>query len=211
MEQEGVIKYQLNYRKTGVCVTAPEISEINAWRSILHRLDILGQNPDRYQGYGFGNVSVRLKPCPHPSFIISGTQTGAINILEASHYCCVLSADPLNNSLTAEGPVRPSSEALTHAAIYAEKSSIVCVMHVHSPEIWRNYEALGIMSTGQQIAYGTPEMAAAIQALVQLEAIRRQGIFVMAGHEDGVISFASTVASAGKILIHYLSLALSLE
>lgn len=214
VEQEGVIKYQLGYSKTEPCVVVDEIAELNAWRSILHRLKMIGQSQDRYQGYGFGNVSVRTvvqEGAHSQSFVVSGTQTGHLEVLQAGDYCRVLAADPQQNSLMAEGPVKPSSEALTHAAVYAENSHISCVMHVHCPEIWRNADRLGIVATDKKIAYGTPEMAAVVGQLVASGDVGGQGIFAMDGHEDGVVSYAATVAVAGQVLVRYLSLALSLD
>ena len=197
MEQEGVIKYQLSYSKAESCVVVDEIAELNAWRSILHRLKMIGQSLDRYEGYGFGNVSVRtvaLEAVQSLSFIISGTQTGNLEVLRAGDYCRVLAADPQQNSLMAEGLVKPSSEALTHAAVYTENRHIRCVMHVHSPEIWRNADRLDIVATDKQIAYGTPEMAAAVGCLVAHSGA--QSVFAMDGHEDGVVSYAPTAAIA---------------
>ena len=82
------------------------------------------------------------------------------------------------------GPIRPSSEALTHAAIYDAFESIRYVFHVHSPDIWRQSQWLSLPSTSADIAYGTVDMALALKKLAG--ASGPEGIMTMLGHEDGV-------------------------
>lgn len=214
-ELEGVIKYRLEYTKLPSLLTEP-LEKLNAWRSICHRLNLIGQDLERYQGYGFGNISQRTKPGESKStqgnhFTISGTQTGAIKTLGAQHYCRVLTADTTRNLIIAEGPIKPSSEALTHAAVYAASSAARCVIHVHSPEIWRNSLDLGITTIAGDIAYGTPQMAGAVRNLIQSGELDNQAIFAMLGHQDGIVTFGKTVRQAGQILIDYLALALCVQ
>jgi hypothetical protein len=33
---------------------------LNAWRKIMYMTALIGQDPARYGGYGFGNISCRL-------------------------------------------------------------------------------------------------------------------------------------------------------
>jgi hypothetical protein len=82
-EQEGVIKYELEHQQMPMTETF-SIKEISAWRAILFRLGLLGQDPDRYDNLGFGNISHRVKPQSN-QFIISGTQTGHIEYLCPEH------------------------------------------------------------------------------------------------------------------------------
>ena len=58
MHREGVIKFDLDYRE-GPPVSADYLTELNAWRTIFCRLGLLGQDPARYGGLGFGNLSRR--------------------------------------------------------------------------------------------------------------------------------------------------------
>ena len=86
---EGVIKFHLDFRAG----PAPEESlllKLNAWRTSFLELGLIGQDPERYEGYGFGNLSRRLPGQRENAFLISGTQTGHLNALQANHYATVL-------------------------------------------------------------------------------------------------------------------------
>jgi ribulose-5-phosphate 4-epimerase/fuculose-1-phosphate aldolase len=205
-EKEGVIKYQLDFTP-GPPVAAGKIQDINAWRRIFFLLGIIGQDPSRYGGYGFGNVSRRLQPDGN-AFLISGTQTAHLTDLGPEHYAIVTACDPLHNHITAEGPVKPSSEALTHGAIYRADQSIAYVFHVHSPDIWQQASHLAIPATARNVSYGTPEMAGEIERQLADATTRQKQIIVMGGHEDGVIAFGASAEKTGQTLVRYFSLAL---
>jgi len=204
MDAEGVIKFDLQYR-----VAKPaayhELKELNAWRSRLWQLQLVGQDPQRYDGYGFGNVSVRCGPrdaAPgRRSFLISGTQTGALPELDEHHYTLVQSYDPTANRVVAQGPVKPSSESLTHGILYDQDTRIQAVLHVHSPDIWQAAGTLGMPVTEATVTYGTPAMAAEVQRLFRETDVLRQQIFCMGGHQDGIVAFGPTVAQAGDTLL----------
>jgi ribulose-5-phosphate 4-epimerase/fuculose-1-phosphate aldolase len=213
-QQEGVIKFVLEFRPAPPLPYAA-LREINAWRRILSLLRLTGQDPARYDGLGYGNLSQRLEPFAAPPekrrFVISGTQTGGLADLGPEHFATVLESYPEENRLVAEGPLRPSSESLTHAALYALDASLRCVMHVHTPEIWRHADSLGLPCTDPAAAYGTPEMAAETRRLFRDEAVRAGGIFVMGGHEDGVVAFGRTAEEAGTVLVGVLARAFQME
>ena len=59
MREEGVIRFDLEFTAVSP-VTIPALDELNAWRRILRQLGLIGQDPSRYGGYGFGNISRRL-------------------------------------------------------------------------------------------------------------------------------------------------------
>lgn len=86
-EKEGVIKYHLTHISKPL-PQATDFSELNSWRSIMVKLELIGQNPARYGGLGFGNISQRLSETSH-SFIISGTQTGHLDPLGKNDFCIV--------------------------------------------------------------------------------------------------------------------------
>jgi ribulose-5-phosphate 4-epimerase/fuculose-1-phosphate aldolase len=208
-QQEGVIKYQLTH--TQQPIDQPfSFSEINAWRSIAVRLELIGQCPERYDNIGFGNISHRLEPGSE-QFIISGSQTGHIEQLSPEHYCLVVKAEPHQNRLYACGLRKPSSESLTHASVYAQDKAIQAVIHAHSPEIWKHTAALSLPHTRADIAYGTVDMAAAVERLFQSDQLEQSSLFTMLGHEDGVIAFGDTLQAAAWQLIKYLALAIGIE
>ncbi len=211
MQQEGVIKYRLEF-SPGPALPAESLREINAWRCILYKLGLIGRDPERYAGFGFGNISRRLAPfaaAPESRrFVVSGTQTGGLPELHAEHYALVRECHPRENRLVAEGPIEPSSEALTHGTLYGLDESVRVVMHVHAPGLWRQAHALGVPSTRSSAAYGTPEMAEEVSRLMGDPLVRQKRIFAMGGHEDGLVAFGREAEEAGFTLIHYFSLAL---
>jgi ribulose-5-phosphate 4-epimerase/fuculose-1-phosphate aldolase len=203
MCDEGVIKYRLDYQ-----VDEPlqnhDYAALDYWHQRFKAEQILGQDPARYGGLGFGNLSQRID---EHSFLISGTQTGELERLQPEHYALVTAVDLAANQVEARGPVKPSSESLTHAAVYSIDASIQFVFHVHSPEIWNARDRLGIAQTGKDIAYGTPEMASEMIRLYQQGGFQKGNILAMSGHEDGIISFADNADEAGNIIIETLRIA----
>jgi len=192
MPNEGVIKFNLDFHP-GPAPDNEVIAGVNRWRQRLFELQMIGQDPDRYEGYGFGNVSIRGED----GFWITGTQTGGLERLGAEHYVLVAGADTDRNAVTAIGPLRPSSEALTHASLYLENAAVGSVLHVHAPALWRKAEALGLPCTAASIAYGTPQMSDAVARLYRTSAATGQRLFAMGGHEDGLVAFGATPDEAG--------------
>jgi len=211
-EIEGVIKYQLDHLNEAFEASF-SVSEINAWRSLLFKLQLIGQVKDRYEGYGFGNISQRTNQSTPGAvqFIISGTQTGGITNLSRQHYCLVKNANPYKNSITSIGETKPSSEALTHASVYQHDKKIQAVIHVHSPEIWNNTDQLKLAHTSADIAYGTPEMANEVARLMQTDHLKSEKVFSMLGHKDGVIAFSDSLEDAAILLLKHYAKAIKVE
>ncbi len=195
--EEGVIKYQLEFLVKKP-VEFERFTALNYWRCYLFRLGLIGQDPVRYEGLGFGNISSRLLP-GSPEFLISATQTGHMPLLCRDHYSHVTSYDLKRNWLQAYGRHEPSSEALTHASIYACRPDVNCVMHIHCPRIWVRARELKLPATQSRVAYGTPEMGLAVQALVAKSAAAR-GVIAMLGHEDGLLVYGASEEDAGAAL-----------
>jgi ribulose-5-phosphate 4-epimerase/fuculose-1-phosphate aldolase len=208
MQEEGVIKFDLQFSAADP-VAMDSLHELNTWRSILWRHRLIGQDPARYEGYGFGNVSQRSGPfdteCGQREFVISGTQTGELEELDNKHYAIVSAWDTAHNKVIASGAVKPSSESLTHAMIYDLDDEARAVLHVHSPDIWKSAAARNIPLTDDTIEYGTPDMAQEVRRLFNETSVRQSGIFAMGGHEDGIVSFGPSVEQAGQNLLHALT------
>lgn len=211
---EGVIKFQLDYTPAAP-LPMEELVEINAWRKLLFMTKLIGRDPARYGGYGFGNISCRIgneeAPVNARLFVVTGTQTGHIDPLTAEHYTTVTAYYPARNLLVGRGPVRPSSESLTHGTVYDQDPAIRWVMHAHSPALWRHAGELDLPLTGVDVPYGTPEMAAEVERLFRESDVRRRLIFGMGGHEDGIVTFGATAAEAGFVLLGTLARALALD
>jgi L-ribulose-5-phosphate 4-epimerase len=202
-EQEGVIKYQLNHHYAPL-TSDISVTEVNVWRDILYKLNLIGQDEQRYGGLGFGNISQKL-PTETLQFVISGTQTGHLAQLSRHDYCLVTRAFPQDNRIDSTGECQPSSEALTHASVYLQDAFVQAVIHVHSPAIWKNTHALQLAHTPEDVAYGTPAMANAVAQLVKTQSWQHAALFTMLGHEDGVIAFGTSLTEAADILIKQLS------
>ncbi len=207
--QEGVTKFELRFTRAAPLDFA-SLRALNAWRTLLHRLGLIGRDPARYGGVGFGNVSQRLAGTP-VSFTISGTQTGELAVLDARHYARIDNCDIAGNSVEARGPIEPSSESLTHATLYRLNADIHYVFHGHSPLIWRHARALGIPVTRPEAAYGTPAMAAEIERLYRTGGLAGRGMVAMGGHEDGVVAFGAHAEDAGLLLVGALAAAMAQE
>ena len=191
---EGVIKFNADDFIHETLPEHPLINELNRIRDRLFTMNLIGEYP--VEKIGFGNLSVRLL---HPdfdnpnAFIISGTQTGHIPHLDLEHYTHVVNHEFHENAISVRGPVQASSESLTHAAVYEAHSEIQCVIHVHSAQIWQGMLDANMPHTASTIPYGTPEMAAAVQSIVQHQT---SGVLAMAGHEEGVITYGKSIEEA---------------
>lgn len=213
-QEEGVIKFRLQFARRP---PLPEsaVGHINRWRRRLHDAHLIGKDPRRYGGFGFGNISGRVGPwnaLPHlRRFLITGSQTGGEADLGSEHYALVMEAHPDRNLIVAEGPLRPSSESMTHAALYAHDARIRVVMHVHAPVLWRMASVLGLPETGADIQYGSPEMAREVCRLATEMGTQACGVFAMGGHQDGLVAYGATAEEPGEQLLALNARALKLD
>lgn len=198
---DGVIKYDRSQFELSNALMADEFSELEKWRDTLYKLKLIGEYlPEKI---GYGNLSQRkeylfLHKTENPQFIITGTQTGGLPTLFGNHYTRVLDFDLAKNLVKVKGPLEASSEALTHAAVYEGNTSINVVFHIHSTAIWKGMIKENYPATAKEIPYGTLDMAQAVQNIVKNN---DTGLIVMKGHDDGVISFAPDMDTAGKLLL----------
>ena len=137
-------------------------------------------------GIGFGNLSVRDGETN--SFYITGSGTGGMEELKLEHCAKVTAFDFGRNWLRCEGSTIASSESLTHAAVYESDPNAAAAIHGHDLELWA---ALldQVPTTGRGVEYGTPAMADEVRRLFKMTDVKSRKIFVMAGHEGGVVAF----------------------
>ncbi len=193
-EKEGVVKYTVRH-ETARITFPPEMPDLFSWRRRLRALDLIGADAE---GLGYGNVSIRLYGSP--SFLITGSQSSGLEEVDQQHFARVTVVDLDKNFLRSVGERPPSSEALTHAALYQVNGAIRAVVHVHSRPIWESWRNQ-LPTSREEVLYGTPEMAYEMIRLHKRAAMGRQGVIVMGGHQDGVVAFAPSVAeAAGEIL-----------
>jgi hypothetical protein len=188
---DGVIKYSLHH------VTAPLIevdsTALKQWFKVCREYNLLGQDPNRYDGAAYGNISQKLDQ----GFIITGTQVSGLDEINDEQLCWVTQVDAANNQVYSEGPIKPSSESMTHSTLYDADSAIQAIIHVHSPELW----ARDLPSTSPDIAYGTPEMAEAVAELLKDPKVRDLGCIRMGGHEDGILFFSENMDQTGQKVV----------
>ena len=187
---EGYIKYQSHW-SPGPAPDTAAADAMEPWRQRLFDAGLIGHYEEL--NVGFGNISVR---CGEPGqFLITGTQTGHIERTTSEHYSLVTRYDIDRNEVFCSGPVQASSEAMTHAAIYALDPAIAAIVHVHSKPLWDQY--LNILpTTDGAVTYGTQAMAKEFSRLYRETVFGSEGIAVMGGHEEGLVGIGDSLEQA---------------
>ena len=198
MLDEGYIKYESQWTHA----PAPDPAtarQLEQWRVPLFAAGLIGHYPDLDIGYG--NISLRARDAGQ--FLITGTQTGHLESTNEDHYSLVTAYDLERNRVTCTGPLQASSEAMTHASIYDLDPSIAAVVHVHSKALWNKFR-LRLPTTSAEVAYGTPEMALEFRRLHEETLFATQGLAVMGGHEEGLISIGDSIEQAATRVLSLL-------
>ncbi len=191
--QDGVIKYSIDHQT----VTTPFFSDYQELEALRRRLLALGLIGEK-EGIGYGNLSMRYEESK--SFFITATQTGDRQRLTGDYYTYVSKYDFNTFKVTSQGAHKPSSEALSHAMIYAIDERITVVIHIHSLALWRFMKNQDTLATRAE--YGTAEMVKEIEELYEgLDPIRNN-LFVMRGHKEGIMTFGKSVEEAELILLN---------
>ncbi len=194
---EGYIKFQCDWQRTPP-LDPQLIREINTYRQQLYRKGLIGVYPN---GIGFGNISQRLQG---DQFIISGSATGQLEVLNENHYTLVTQIDIDRNWVECQGPIIASSESMSHATVYQAAPNTKVVIHVHHLELWERLKD-NLPTTREEAAYGTPEMAYEILRLFEETDASEKQLFVMAGHKEGIIAFGERFESAMQVLFSFFS------
>ncbi|MCL2270454.1 MAG: class II aldolase/adducin family protein [Treponema sp.] len=189
---EGYVKYSVEH-STAPAIDIPNWKELNDARTRLYQLGLVGS----HNGIGFGNLSIRYKG---NEFFISGTATGALPVLGPDGYCLIRSFDIEQNRVVSAGPVQPSSESMTHGAVYHSCSGVNCVIHIHSRVIFDGMVRDGFPAAPENAAYGTPEIALAIGKCAR-ETDGDEGRIVLLGHDEGVIAYGPSVERALMLIL----------
>ena len=193
---EGYIKFNCE-RIPSNDIPVDKVAALNSWRDVMYNKGLIGMYPD---GIGFGNISIR---CEGNIFLISGSATGGIPVLDKSHYALVTNYNLETNSLICKGPINASSESLTHALIYECSPSTNAVIHIHNLKLWKRLMH-EVPTSSDQVPYGTPEMSKEIKRLFEETNLSNEKIIVMGGHEEGIISFGKDLEEAANVLLEKL-------
>ena len=186
--EEGYIKFICHHENSGRVIPDAVYEKVNPIRTQLHSQGLIGIYPD---GIGFGNISFRS--AGEKEFFITGTATGAYPVADPKHFALVNRWDIDNNTIWCKGPVKASSETMSHAAVYELLEEVSCVIHVHHLGLWKKLATAkhdNVASTPAHIPYGTPRMAMALRTI-----IRNQpscNVIRMAGHIEGIVAFGNT-------------------
>ncbi len=194
MDDEGYIKFDCEWVRASA-LSFSGIAGINALRDKLYGLGLIGVHDD---GVGFGNVSARAGGSNE--FVISGSATGGLKKLSGEHYCRVVEFDFDKNWLRCVGPIRASSESLSHAAAYLSCADVNAVAHVHCLSLWKKLYGK-VPTTSPDALYGTPEMARDIMRLVKKGDVRKGRVIVMGGHEEGILAFGKDVGEVEGVVL----------
>ncbi|MDH5657677.1 MAG: class II aldolase/adducin family protein [Spirochaetia bacterium] len=191
-EKEGVIKFQYEWVKAEP-PSRVSVAELELLRNTLYRMKFIGVDET---GLGFGNVSRRnLKKENKNEFIITGSQTGGLPALFAKDYCRIVDYDYDRFWVKSEGQIKPSSESLTHAALYDTDPEIAWIIHIHNLKLWDFMIQNQYPETGN-ISYGTRELALEVKKLHQSGGFQKGNFLAMTGHTSGIITFGKTSKEA---------------
>ena len=171
------------------------LTELNACRRKLLELHLIGLDSS---GIGFGNMSVR--DGASRNFYITGSATGGLPKLSLTDCVRVVDCDFEKNWVRYEGTAIPSSESLTHAAIYKSDPMSSAVIHCHDSGLWAALLDRA-PTTSKAVAYGTPGMAYEIVRLFEAGEVRSKKMFVMAGHQGGIVAFGKNLEDAFNVLM----------
>jgi L-ribulose-5-phosphate 4-epimerase len=195
---EGVVKFNCHWSQSGPVISDEQYEIINYWREVLFNMDLIGAYEN---GIGFGNISMRLGP--GNQFVITASATGEIPELEPGHYVKVNSFNIDDNAVQCIGPLKASSESLTHAAIYLSDPDINAVVHIHSIELW-NELIYNVPTTNPSMDYGTIGLAKNILRIFKEPEVFEKRIIVMAGDRAGILTFGHDIDEAVGVLMQYL-------
>jgi L-ribulose-5-phosphate 4-epimerase len=192
-----VSKYvKFTYERAGANIGAFDgLADLNAWRRKLLELRLIGVDSN---GVGFGNLSVRDGATTY--FYITGSATGGLSELACADCARVVAYDLAKNWLRYEGSAVPSSESLTHAAIYEADPTTCAIIHFHDAILWASLLER-VPTSSKRVSYGTPEMAYEIMRLFKISNVRSRKLFVMAGHEGGIVAFGKSLKEAFDVVV----------
>jgi hypothetical protein len=211
MPDEGVIQFEMEHEQCALEARRyGELAcELVAWREIMALTGLVGQEPGRYEGAGYGNVSARVGPrsaaLGRRSFLITGSQTSGNRCIDLGDFAVVDGYDYAANRVRSHGSVMPSSESMTHAAAYDASPLVRCVLHAHSSVLWGSRRALRLPETDASVPYGTPEMAFEVGRLYRETVLPERQILAMGGHEDGILVLGRSPEEAGGLLLRWLA------
>ena len=187
------------YWNQSVALIGPEpFSVLNYWRDVLHNMELVGAYEN---GVSFGNLSLRDRQSSR--FFIPGAGTGEIPVLEPGHYLRVDGYNFKDNAVQCTGPLKTSSESLSHAAVYYADAGTNAIIHIYSIELWEKLKGK-VPSTDPQYEFGSMGLANDIfRIFKETDAIEKR-IIIIGGDRAGLIAFGNDMDEAINILMQYI-------
>lgn len=193
---EGIIKFSYEFVSNRLPSTST-IEKLNEIRQKFWELKLIGMDKN---GISYGNISQRLTKS---SFLITASQVGFKKTLKAEDYVIIQVADVELNRVWVEGIKQPSSESLTHYAVYKANPLANFVIHFHHKKLWE--KLFGIVPTTEfNVNYGTKELAQSIFEMISKSENKNREIVVLGGHRDGFIAYSSKADGLIELVFPYL-------
>ena len=189
-----------------------------AWREILARLGLLGQDPARYGGAGYGNVSARLGPFGdvprgRRRFLVTGTQTGGRRRVALADFCVVEEYDLGAQPRAQRGPgrrPRPSRSPTARSTTSPPPRAPCCTRT--RPRCGAPRERLGLPVTRADAPQRHARAGARGPAALPREPrCPRSASSSWAGTRTACSPSATSVEEAGAVLLRQLGRALGPE
>ena len=185
--KDGYIKYT-QYWTECAPFNKNIIEDLIFWRDKCIKLGGIGY--DKIHEVGVGNISHRKSK---NTFYISGTQCGHIYPSNPNLFTLVENCDLQKNTLICTGPIKASSEAMTHFACYKASPSIKAIVHIHNKALWNKHlNKLG--TTDKGVEYGTISMAKNLYELIK----EGHKTIIMQSHEDGIFIVGKSLDDVGE-------------
>ncbi len=190
---EGYMKFSFDLWSPRSPQESWELGDLIHFRKLLVARNLIGCYMQEEKRIGFGNLGKRTGHNNH--FYITASSTGHIETLKPRHFTKVISYDLDRNYVEAEGALPPSSESMTYAALFDCAPEVRAIVHIHNEKMWNSLNTQ-LPTTDDRVEYGTPEMAREIRRTWQESDTKNIGAVVMAGHQDGIITFGADVEQA---------------
>lgn len=195
MREEGYIKFHCSWHKKPVVISEEDFKIASFYRDALFDIGLIGAYPD---GIGFGNISYREESTG--KIIITGSATGNYTKIQQQHFTRVLDYSFEKNRCECEGPIKASSETLSHMAFY-KNPLIRSVIHIHHLKMWKHYKNV-LPTTSEDAEFGTVELA---EELSGMSMGKMPKMIVMGGHEEGLIIPGKSIKDAFVFVMDYYS------
>ena len=172
------------------------LAELNACRRKLLEQRLMGVDSN---GVGFGNLSVR--DGVSRNFYITGSATGGLPELTPTDCVRVVAYDFAKNWLRYEGAAVPSSESLTHAAIYESDPTISAVDSLSRLGFVGGRFSIALRQLRRPLLTARRKWRTKSCVCSTISDVRSRKILVMAGHEGGIVTFGKNLEDAFDVLM----------